>query len=221
MKKVVIVEDEPYLREELASIFAKESYAVSCVTEFRDVSAQIMDIAPDLVVLDINLPGENGFQVCRELKKSATFPVLVLTSRDQMKDELTALELGADEYLNKPCSKVRLLARASNLLKRYEGRGQLIEGYGMLFDRETYTFYAGGSSGILPRNQGRLLEQLLIHRGEVLTKEQLCQAVWGTSEFIDENALQVNLTRLKQALKKFGIEMTIEAVRGKGYRIAE
>lgn len=221
MKKVVIVEDEAYIREELASIFAKESYAVSCITEFQEVPAQIFEEAPDLVLLDINLPGENGFQICRKLKKSATFPVLVLTSRDQMKDELAALELGADEYLNKPCSKVRLLARASNLLKRYEGRSHLIEGYGMLFDRETYTFYAGGASGILPRNQGRLLEQLLIHRGEILTKEQLCQAVWGTSEFIDENSLQVNLTRLKQTLKKSGIEMTIETIRGKGYRIAE
>lgn len=154
--------------------------------------------SPDLVLLDLNLPGTGGFQICRELKRKSAIPVLVLTSRDQMRDELHALEPGADEYLTKPCQKERLLARISNVLKRYEGRANLLEGPDCLLDRQTYTLYIHGQSVVLPKNQGKLLELFLAHGDEIVTKEELCLGLWGTTEFIDENALQVNLTRLKK-----------------------
>ncbi|MFR5421269.1 MAG: response regulator transcription factor, partial [Oscillospiraceae bacterium] len=107
------------------------------------------------------LPEVSGFQICRDIKQRSALPVLVLTSRDQLRDEVHALELGADEYLTKPYRKERLLARIGNVLKRYEGRPNLLEGADFLLDRQTYTLYIHNQSVVLPPNQGKLLETLL------------------------------------------------------------
>ncbi|MFG6384664.1 MAG: response regulator transcription factor [Lachnospiraceae bacterium] len=221
MKHIIIVEDEVFMREELEEIFQKAGYLVTCITEFSQVVEEILQLTSGLVLLDLNLPGKSGFQICQELKQKCTFPILILTSRDQMKDELQALHLGADEYLTKPCRSERLLARVSNLFRRYEGRSNLLEGLGYLLDKQTYTLYIRDQSVILPQNQGKLLEAFLINRNEIITKETLCNVLWGTTEYIDENALQVNLTRLKKNMKVLGIPQKIEPVRGKGYRMEE
>lgn len=219
MKKIALVEDEPFMREELSQILQKAAYEVCEITNFEEIVQQLHVLTPNLVILDLNLPGISGFQICHEMKQASTIPVLVLTSRDQMKDELHAFDLGADEYLTKPCRKERLLARVSNVLKRYEGRGNLLEGHGFLLDRQTYTMYVHDDSVILPKNQGKLLEAFLSHGEEIVTKEALCVALWGTTEFIDENALQVNLTRLKKTMENHSLEQKIVVVRGVGYRL--
>ena len=153
MKRIAVVEDEAYTREELCNMLEKAGYSALEVTAFEDAAEQLTALAPDLVILDLNLPEISGFQICRDLKQKTAIPVLVLTSRDQMTDELQALRLGADEYLTKPCRK-----------------------------------------------------------------ERLCRALWDTTEFIDENALQVNLTRLKKTMANLGMKQKVAAVRGMGYR---
>ena len=219
MKRIVILEDELLMREELSSILRKADYHVDEITEFEGVTAKLFELSPDLILLDINLPGLSGFQICQEVKQKSSIPVLVLTSLDKLKDELHALDLGADEYLTKPCRKERLLARVSNVMKRYEGRSNLLEGAGFLLDRQTYTLYINNTSVILPKNQGKILEVFLGHRDEVVSKEELCLAIWGTTEFIDENALQVNLTRLKKTMTNLMMSQQIVPVRGIGYRL--
>lgn len=219
MKRIAVVEDEVYMREELCHMLQKNGYLVEAVTEFEEAASILAKSNPDLVILDLNLPEISGFQICQSLKNTTAIPVLILTSRDQVKDELEAFQLGADEYLTKPCRKDRLLARVSNLLKRYEGRGHLIEGADFLLDQQTYTMYIHNSSIVLPKNQGKLLVALLAGGESLVTTEQLCQALWGTTEFIDENALQVNLTRLKKTMAGLSMKQKITAVRGKGYRL--
>lgn len=218
MKRIVIVEDDIWLREELRDIYRKQGYDAVSIESFEDTVRDIKNAAPDLVLLDLNLPGATGFEICRELKKEASAPVLVLTSRDQMADELHALELGADDYLTKPCHKDRLLARTQNLLIRYEGSRFLLNGQGFLLDRQNYTLFKDGESVILPENTGKILEILMLHPEETVTKEMLCQGLWGTIKYIDENALQVNMTRLRKVLKTLGLEHRIETIRGVGYR---
>lgn len=218
MKHIAVVEDEDMMREELEVILQKAGYRTSGITDFENAAAVILAASPDLVLLDLNLPGMGGFQICRELKQKSSIPVLVLTSRDQLQDELHALDLGADEFLTKPCRKERLLARVSNVLKRYEGRNNLLEGNGFLLDRQTYTLYIHNQSVILPQNQGKILEIFLEHGSDIVTKEELCIALWGTAEFIDENALQVNLTRLKKTTANLDMPQQILPVRGVGYR---
>ena len=219
MKHIAVVEDEALMREELADMLRRAGYAVTEVTDFADVTGQLLALAPDLVLLDLNLPEVSGFQICRDIKQRSALPVLVLTSRDQLRDEVHALELGADEYLTKPYRKERLLARIGNVLKRYEGRPNLLEGAGFLLDRQTYTLYIHNQSVVLPPNQGKLLETLLAHGGQTVAKDDLSRALWGTTEFIDENALQVNLTRLKKTMASLGMRQQLVSVRGVGYRL--
>lgn len=219
MKRIAVVEDELFMREELSDILCKAGYQVDEICEFGEAAERLLELAPDLILLDLNLPETSGFQICREVKQKSSVPVLVLTSRDQLRDELHALDLGADEYLTKPCRKERLLARVSNVMKRYEGRSNLLEGDGFLLDRQTYTLYIHNSSAILPKNQGKILEVFLTHGDEIVSKEELCLAIWGTTEFIDENALQVNLTRLKKTMTNLMMRQQIVPVRGIGYRL--
>ena len=127
--------------------------------------------------------------------------------------------MGADEYLTKPYRKDRLLARVSNILKRYEGRTNLIEESDFLLDQQTYTLYIHNTSVVLPKNQGKLLVALLSSGDALVTTEQLCIALWGTTEYIDENALQVNLTRLKKTMSGLEMKQRIVAVRGRGYHL--
>lgn len=219
MKRIAVVEDELFMREELSDILRKAGYQVDEICEFEEAAERLLELSPDLILLDLNLPGTSGFQICREVKQKSSVPVLVLTSRDQLRDELHALDLGADEYLTKPCRKERLLARVSNVMKRYEGRSNLLEGDGFLLDRQTYTLYIHNNSVILPKNQGKILEVFLTHGNEIVSKEELCLAIWGTTEFIDENALQVNLTRLKKTMTNLMMRQQIVPVRGIGYRL--
>lgn len=219
MKKIAVVEDEVYMREELCSMLQKNGYFVEMMDDFEDAVATLTDLRPDLVILDLNLPKISGFQICQGIKKKGAIPVLVLTSRDQIKDELQAFQFGADEYLTKPCRKDRLLARVSNLLKRYEGRANLIEGEDFLLDQQTYTIYIHNTSVVLPKNQGKLLVALLSGGEHVVTTAQLCMALWETTEYIDENALQVNITRLKKTMHALNMKQKIVVVRGIGYRL--
>lgn len=219
LKQIILVEDDAYIREELMQMLIKASYHVEAFDSFDNISIRILKSSPDLVLLDLNLPGISGFQICQEIKRKSSIPVLVLTSRDQMKDELHALELGADEYLTKPCRKERLLARISNVLKRFEGRANLLEGEGFLLDRFTYTLYINNESKIIPKNQGKILETLLLHKKEIVTKEDLNMALWGTTEFIDENALQVNITRLRKTMAAFQMPQKVATISGKGYQL--
>ena len=124
----------------------KEGYQVTRVEDFSRVTEEVLALAPDLLLLDINLPEKSGFQICREVKNRSAIPVVVLTSRDQLPDEIRALELGADEFITKPYRKERLLARIANVLRRYEGRTNMLEGPGFLLDRGTYTLYVDGAS---------------------------------------------------------------------------
>lgn len=218
MIKIVIVEDDCYMREEIVAILEKEQYEVSCVADFIHAAEEILRQSPDLVLLDLNLPEVSGFEICKGIRQKSTVPILVLTGRNQLKDELHALGLGADEYLNKPCHKERLLIRITNLLRRSEDRRHFVEVKGIRLDVQTYTLYIKDNSLVLPENQGKIMEQLLSHFGEIVTSKMLIEALWGTTEYIDENALQVNMTRLRKTISQLEIAFKITTIRGKGYQ---
>ena len=217
--RILVVEDERALCETIVRSLRRLAYSVDPCYDGDTAIDLLGSERYDLVLLDLNLPEVSGFQICRDLKRRSALPVLVLTSRDQLRDEVHALELGADEYLTKPYRKERLLARIGNVLKRYEGRPNLLEGADFLLDRQTYTLYIHNQSVVLPPNQGKLLETLLAHGGQTVAKDDLSRALWGTTEFIDENALQVNLTRLKKTMASLGMCQQLVSVRGVGYRL--
>lgn len=221
MAKIVIVEDEVFLREELQSLLQKEGYSVKAVSSFSNAGEEIASLCPSLVLLDLNLPGTSGYAICRSLKAQGIGPILVLTSRNQLQDELLALDLGADDYLTKPCHPSRLIARIENLLDLYKNMRSLLNAGSFQLDENTYELISGSESLTLPENEGKILREIISRSPEVVTKESLFQCLWGTSVYIDENILQVNMTRLRKDLAKLGLEGCIETVRGKGYRIQQ
>ena len=194
MAKIVVVEDDVYMREELLNLLEKSGYDTIGLSDFENAVSEIAAYFPDLILLDINLPFRSGFEICKELKAKQIGTVLVLTARDKLQDELHALDLGADDYLTKPC---------------------------FLLDPNTFTIYVGNSSYLMPPNEGKILLALLKNSPKIVSKKELCIRLWGTEEFIDENALQVNFTRLRKTLREFGLEERIETVRGQGYRLKE
>ena len=143
----------------------------------------------------------------------------MLTSRDKLQDELHGFQLGADDYVTKPVHRDRLLARIENLLKRFRQQPKLLEGGRFSIDPNTYTLYKGNESIVLSRNEGIILVALVENMPETLSKEELSHLLWGTDEFIDENALQVNLTRLRKTLRSLQLDDAIETVRSRGYRL--
>lgn len=221
MARITIVEDDSLMREELMDILQKEGFEVMAIADFHDVAAQIATLAPDLVLLDINLPEQLGFEICKRLKLKGIGPILILTSRDKLQDELHGLHLGADDYLTKPCNRDRLLARIQNLLRRFKGQPGLIDGGSFLLDPNTFTLYKGSQSILLSANEGKVLLTLVQNRPEIVSKSTLSELLWGTDQYIDENALQVNLTRLRKTLRQLNLENQIETIRGQGYRLRE
>ena len=118
MKHILVIEDDSLIRNEIVILLEKAGYQVDEITDFKDTTQQAMKYDVDLILLDLNLPGESGFQICKNLKAKESIPILILTSRDRLNDEIHALKLGADEYLTKPFRKERLLARIENILKK-------------------------------------------------------------------------------------------------------
>lgn len=219
MKHILIVEDEKYIREELEMLLIKAGYEVSKITDFYAVTKKVLDFQGDLILLDLNLPGESGVEICRKIKEDRDIAVMVLTSRIRVEDEVDLLKIGADDYLTKPFRKERLLARIENLLKRYRHSRFLLEQDDFILDKNTFTLYTKGTSVLLPPNQGKLLEIFITHGAQIISKEEIFLTLWNTVEYIDENALHVNISRLKKWLKKLELPYQIQSVRGKGYRM--
>lgn len=219
MAKILIVEDDIFLREELENIFHKKGYSVMSISSFNTPIDEILSYKPDLIILDLNLPGQSGFEICRALKAKGIGSILVLTSRNQLQDELHALDLGADDYLTKPCHPERLLARVEKLIHLYEQMRVLLDAGEFQLDEKTYELIYRGGSFFLPENEGKILRCLIVNAPNLVTKDTLFQELWGSSEYVDENILQVNMTRLRKDLDKISLGDLIKTVRGEGYRL--
>jgi len=221
MPRIAIVEDDGYLREELISLFRKRGCDAWGITVFTSVEEQLLKGQPDLVVLDVGLPGKSGYEICKGLKARASFPILILTARDTLSDELTALGLGADDFLPKPCHPERLLARAERLMQTYGRVRSVIQSGDISLDTETYKLVFRGNSLLLTETEGKILKILLERSPDLVPRSEIFTAVWGTEEYVDENILQVNMTRLRKDLASIGLGDRIQTVRGQGYRLED
>lgn len=218
MQRIVIVEDDIYLREELIHTLKKAGYDAVSPDSFDNAEEELTALQPDLAVLDVNLPGKSGYELCKSLKVKSSFPILILTARDTLSDELTALGLGADDFLTKPCHPQRLIARVGRLLQTYDKQLRALLRAGSLsLDTDTYKLVYGDRFLILAETEGKIMKLLMERYPDIVSKSELFSAIWGTEEFVDENILQVNMSRLRKSLSEIGLEDAVRNIRGRGY----
>ena len=219
MKKILIIEDDRNLLNELREFLENNGYEVASVDNFLKASEIALEMRPDLVILDINLPGISGFDICREIKEKSNIPVLMLTSRVGIEDEIRGLEIGADEYLAKPVDTRRLILRMEKLLDLFDHFQDIISVGDLSFELSTCKLSYKEAYLILPQTEADIIKKLIESYPEIVTKDDLLKAVWSTI-YIDENILQVNITRLRKKLKNLG-PYNIYNKRGQGYGLGE
>lgn len=219
MKKILIIEDDRNLLNELREFLENMGYEVASVDNFLKANDLALKMRPDLVILDINLPGISGFDICREIKEKSNIPVLMLTSRVGIEDEIKGLEIGADEYLAKPVDTRRLILRMEKLLDLFDHFQDIISVGDLSLELSTCKLSYKEAYLILPQTESDIIKKLMESYPEIVTKDDLLKAVWSTI-YIDENILQVNITRLRKKLKNLG-PYNIYNKRGQGYGLGE
>ena len=222
MTTILVVEDEQSLREPLEYLLSREGYEVIGVDNGIDAVATAASASPDLIVLDLMLPGLPGTEVCREVRAKSSVPIIMLTAKDSEVDIVVGLELGADDYVTKPYSSRELLARIRAVLRRRGGedRGdQVLEYHGVRLDGERHQVTLRGEPVALPLKEFELLELLMLNAGRVLTRGQIIDRVWGSDYFGDTKTLDVHIKRLRSKIEDTPSEPAmIVTVRGLGYR---
>lgn len=221
MASIFIVEDDVQLRTELIKLLEKYGYACESSDDFAHMPDIILKAAPQLVLLDLNLPVYDGFYICRELRKKSAVPVIVVTSRDGDIDELMSMNLGADDFVAKPYNPQILLARIAAVLKRaYPEEAPSIVSYKGL-ELDLAKSMARGPLGEteLTKNELRILTTLLASRGRVVSRDKIMNALWQSDEFVDDNTLTVNINRLRRKLDAVGAADYLATKRGQGYLI--
>lgn len=231
---IVIIEDEPAIRQELKQLLENALYQVTAVETFDNVASAILEQDADLVLLDLNLPGESGFEICSKVRAVSEVPVIFLTSRTDSMDELTGMLKGGDDYITKPFQPPILLARIAAVLKRTakstekEPSKLVHNGVALDLARACIRNISDESSEPekfkvteieLTKNELKILHNLFLHKGEIVPRMDLIEYLWDNQVFIDDNTLSVNMTRIRGKLEQIGVCNFIETKRGMGYKI--
>ncbi len=222
MPRIMIIEDAPAIREELTLLLENEGYIPLPVTGFDDIPEQAARKRPDLILLDIGLPGKDGFSLCAALRRAFPTPVIFVTSRDTGVDEVRALSLGGDDYITKPYSVPVLLARIRAVLRRSSddpGPADIAEAGGLHLNLRKGVVSANGNTAELTRNELQILACLMSHAGQIVSRADLIDTLWDNQIYIDDNTLSVNMTRLRGKLAEIGLSDAIRTRRGMGYQL--
>ena len=220
---ILIVDDDPNISRLVALYLEKEGYEVKTVSRGDDAVNEFTRLPPDLMVLDVMLPGMDGYQVLKSVRKSSAIPVIMLTARDETFDKVLGLELGADDYMTKPFDAKELVARVKAVLRRTQGAEEDkktdLSFPGLTVSIAEYAVYFEGHRLDMPPKELEVLYFLASSPNQVFTREQLLKQVWGFDFFGDSRTVDVHIKRLREKLpesEKYG--WSIHTVRGVGYK---
>ena len=223
MSSVFVIEDDRAFRSELAHLLELQGYQVLTPTAFETAAQAALAAQPSCIVLDLKLPGVDGHSLCRDIRRESTVPIIVLTSSDNEFDEVMALNLGADDFLTKPCGPAKLLAHIQAALRR-SARGHDIPTLSVAsvtLDPSLATVAYQGKSVELTRNELRILHLLMANPDTIISRQEIMGELWDSDEFIDDNTLTVNVNRLRKKLSELGVpESFLVTRRGLGYSVS-
>lgn len=219
MKNILIVEDEEIIRKELETLLKNSGYNALSLNSFINAKEDIINTKADLILLDINLPNINGEMLLKEIRKEINTPVIMVTSRNDEVDEVLSISYGADDYIIKPYNPTVLLLRIQNIFKRMENNRDDLFYDDIIVNPQKGTLDKNGKTLELTKNEMIIFTYLLRSRGKIVSRDNLMTDLWNNNEFINDNALTVNISRLRSKLQEFGLEGKIETRKGQGYKL--
>ena len=225
MQRILIVEDDPKLAEYLSLDVEKYGYDSYVVTDFDDVMKEFEQFSPHLVLLDINLPSYDGFYWCRLIRQISTCPVIFISARTGEMDQVMALENGGDDFITKPFHPEIVMAKIKSQIRRSYGeyavkhQEEIIEQNGLRLFPERLELTFEGDVVSVSKNEAEIIGMLLERYPRVAGREDLLEKIWDDQSFVDENTLNVNITRVRKKFQQLGIVKAVETVRGVGYRL--
>ena len=219
MKKIAVVGDDKVLRQALESLLKENGYETFCLEKYDKAEDEILCAEPDLVLLDILLPGTNGQEILRNLRQKSQVPVIMVTSREGDMDQILAMSYGADDYITKPYNPTLLLLKMEALFRRIQPGApqEEVEYRGILLNLLRSTMTYQGEERVLSKNEFSILYYLIKNQGRIVSRDELMDHLWDCNDFIDDNTLTVNINRLRKKLEEAGIQGAIQTRRGQGY----
>jgi len=219
MKKIMIVEDDKVIAEELYNLLKSSNYEAIILTDFKNAKNEILKSGVDLILLDINIPILNGEILLKEIRKESNVPIIMVTSKTSETDEVLSYSYGADDYIIKPYNPTILLLKIAAIFKRCELNSNIISYKDLSFDIGKGIVKNKNAEVILTKNEIIIFSLLLNHQDRIVSKDEIMTDLWNNDEYINENALTVNISRLRAKLLELGYDNIIETRKGIGYRI--
>ena len=219
MKKIMIVEDDKVIAEELYNLLTNSNYEACILNDFTNAKSEILKARVDLILLDINIPILNGEILLKEIRKESNVPIIMVTSKSEETDEVLSYSYGADDYIIKPYNPTILLLKIAAIFKRCELNSNIISYKDLSFDIGKGIVKNKNAEVILTKNEIIIFSLLLNHQDRIVSKDEIMTDLWNNDEYINENALTVNISRLRAKLLELGYDNIIETRKGIGYRI--
>ena len=217
MKKIMIIEDDAIISKELYELLVNAGYEALILKDFSNAKEEILKSNIDLILLDINIPYQNGEQLLKEIRKESNIPVIMVTSRANETDEILSISYGADDYITKPYSPTILLLRIQNIFKRLDNSTEVLK-YKDLEVSPSRGILSGNNKELeLTKNEMLIFQHLLNNQNRIVSRDELMTILWNNEEYINDNALTVNISRLRSKLEDFGYPNAIETRKGQGY----
>lgn len=222
MYKIAVIEDDLTIAKTISEHLGKWGYDVTYVTDFQNVANQVMSLEPQLVLLDIMLPFYNGFHWCNEIRKFSKVPIVFLSSASDNMNIVMAMNMGGDDFIAKPFDLHVLTAKVGALLRRtysFHGQVHVLEHKGVVLNLNDATLTHRQHKVELTKNEFRMLQLLMENPGRVVSRDEMMQRLWESDQFVDDNTLTVNMTRLRRKLEEAGLAQWIVTKKGLGYLV--
>ena len=217
MKKIMIIEDDTIISKELYELLVNAGYEALILKDFSNAKEEILKSNIDLILLDINIPYQNGEQLLKEIRKESNVPVIMVTSRANEIDEILSISYGADDYITKPYSPTILLLRIQNIFKRLDNSTEVLKYKDLEVSISRGTLSGNNKELELTKNEMLIFQHLLNNQNRIVSRDELMTILWNNEEYINDNALTVNISRLRSKLEDFGYPNAIETRKGQGY----